>query len=377
MAPWGCQTTVNRFHGAFPTINKINLYAGCNAERGDLQKLAWVAKVQTPDGCRIYRFAQSRKTKCFIHAKSALFEGTKNGQEITFLYAGSGNLTKRGFGEAERNLELPNIECGVLFQGSGYMARQLSNWHASRIIGRASRWKNFPEPKKDSVKKGKDTDNVEEFAEDEKRNGFERKRIAKRITLAFQKRYLLNILKKICSDPDRSFREKKMLEKKLSSDCKIKDLHFCDNPNILERYRSYTRVAFEMDADIYRVYIIVEIPVILPVSEHEKAKLLESLLDFFEVSKAKGGKGPERKKKDSDFKEKKNINMRFPYRDLFILKEKLLKKEYGEEEFYQFLLKKVKIINVLKNNTDERRIPLWWETIFQKMVKENKLESAI
>ncbi len=63
MAPRGCQATVRNFCAAFPTINKIDLYAGCNVNGRDRQNCVWKTWCQLTKEFEIKRFLQSHKTK--------------------------------------------------------------------------------------------------------------------------------------------------------------------------------------------------------------------------------------------------------------------------------------------------------------------------
>lgn len=372
MAPWGCQATVRNFCAAFPTINKIDLYAGCNVNGRDRQNCVWVATVPTQKEFEIKRFLQSHKTKKFIHAKTALFRGIMNGQEHSFLYAGSGNFTMSGFWKQQQHLAAPNIECGVLFQGTDNMAGKLSGWYNSQIIGNVkSRWKYIAPPKTETIPPGNHIDNIEEFTEDDKQNGFDRRRLAKLITSAIQKRSLREILIKICKYPNKSSHARALLARKLGTECKEKII-IRDNPSTLERHKGHTLIGITIDTDdIYGIYIITKIPFETPITEDEEAKLIELLADFNKADETKGGRKSRKDRKDPPIKEKNNINVRFPYRDIFTLKERLLKKESGADEFRQFLLRKVEILNLLKGSTN-KDIPLWWKPLFERLIQESK-----
>jgi len=95
------------------------------------------------------------------------------------------------------------------------------------------------------------------------------------------------------------------------------------------------------------------------------------LADFNKADETKGGRKSRKDRKDPPIKEKNNINVRFPYRDIFTLKERLLKKESGADEFRQFLLRKVEILNLLKGSTN-KDIPLWWKPLFERLIQESK-----
>ncbi len=64
-----------------------------------------------------------------------------NGQEHSFLYAGSGNFTMSGFWKQQQHLAAPNIECGVLFQGTDNMAGSYQAGITRKSSAISNRWK--------------------------------------------------------------------------------------------------------------------------------------------------------------------------------------------------------------------------------------------
>jgi hypothetical protein len=381
LAPWGCTFTVRRLCEELPSARRLDIYAGCNEERGDVQKSTWVAGVPSPENCTISRFAQSRRTRDFIHTKAAMFEGFNESRHITFVYAGSGNLTKRGFWEPDRGNECPNIECGVLLIGTGNGAARIAGWFSRKIIGNASRWKRLPEPKSAHLTHGGDVDITEEFIEDEavcglQKNGFERRRLTKILNRALNSRNCLGLLRQLCSNAPRTRQIKKRLESMLCSYCSRNGERIAEvgigKPEILERYPNQTRVGLMVDTDNLRdIYIVVDVPGRLPHSEEEIEILIEDLIDFDTGRSSSDGNHLEHGQRIEGIEDMRT-NFRFPYRNLFILRDNLRRSAYGEEEFVRRIKRKVAILNELDGSRVASDVPLWWKSILLKILKEEQ-----
>jgi hypothetical protein len=381
LSPWGCNYTVKRLIDEYPSVNRFDMYAGCNVEEGDFQKNTWVAAVPSPDNCTMERFAQSRKTRLFIHAKAAMFRGLNCSRPSTLVYIGSGNLTKRGFWDPKQNNHCPNVECGILLKSTGKAAGRLSDWFSRKIIGSATRWKRLPPPKTNPTNTNEDIDTNEEFMEDEevlglKRNGFERRRLAKIIDKALRSREYLGLLRQLFLKTSGTGLIRKSMARMLYSYCrnhggKITWITLATS-EILERYTDHTRVGLTFDTDSCRgIYIVINIPGELPRSKEEIRSLIKTLTDF-ETGRSGGNGDHSSGVKEEESTEEKKVNVRFPYRKYFVWRDNLRKNENGEEDFVRRMKHKVTILDKLGDGQIISEVPLWWKSILIKILNEEQ-----
>ena len=379
MAPWGCNFTVKRLCGRLTSMKKLVLYAGHNMARGDQLSNVWVANVPSDANCDITRFVQSKKSSSFIHAKAAMFRGTRRARPVTFIYIGSGNFTLRGFWD--KDSLCPNIESGILLTGTGITSGRLAKWFTQKVIGSRQRWRRLAVPEGIHAHSTGSTDTAEEFTEDGgdlPQNGFERRRLTKLFSKALGSRRHVCLLRKLLMKPNRAISVRRRLERMLCSCCGRHGVHtrrvVIASTEIIERNRTHTRIGLLLDTDTFHgIYVVTDIPGKLPHSNDEKESLIVDLACFGDIRQSNDRNTPGRENGSRRAGGEKRLNVRFPYRDLFILRDNLRQCDNGEMDFIRKMKHKIAILDELGTLDDSQTnpdVPLWWRSILNRIIEE-------